>query len=383
MVKPQRAKERLQISTIEREADFAVLREPWNSLLKRSTADTIFLTWEWLYTWWQHFGAGRQLSIMLVRYGDEIVGIAPFCYQTIRIRGILPLRSLQWLGTGAVGSDYLSLIATPEYEKEVCDLVCYQLTRCADQWDLLRLTDLLDNSRIYQRLCELLGQNRELEWQPGREYICPYIQLADHCWDSYQAMLSANMRYNLRRCTKQVFQYLGGELVSCQWLQDVKPRLDQIFELHQRRWSLQGGSDGFTGQHIQAFHHTVAERLFQCGWLRLYLLEIDHRTVAGIYGFEYGGVFSFYQSGFDPELNRYSVGTVLLGQTIKQALANRLMMYDFLHGAEEYKFRWTQTVRHTHSLLVYPRQRLRPKLYCWLRKLKARLINLDNKENKE
>ena len=32
------------------------LRDEWNDLLRRSRFDTVFLTWEWQSTWWQHLG---------------------------------------------------------------------------------------------------------------------------------------------------------------------------------------------------------------------------------------------------------------------------------------------------------------------------------------
>jgi CelD/BcsL family acetyltransferase involved in cellulose biosynthesis len=63
---------------------------------------------------------------------------------------------------------------------------------------------------------------------------------------------------------------------------------------------------------------------------------------------------------------------VLMWETIKEAFSRGMAIYDFLHGTEEYKFKWTQTVKRTQSLLVYPRGRVSPRLYFWLRTLKQR-----------
>src|SRR5207249_3171661 len=106
----------IEVKVIERESDFVALKDEWNGLLARSTANTIFLTWEWLYSWWEHFQIGRRLAIRLVYDDDQLVGIAPFYYEAARIKGIIPLKSLQWLGTGEVGSDYLNVICEPIYE---------------------------------------------------------------------------------------------------------------------------------------------------------------------------------------------------------------------------------------------------------------------------
>src|SRR5438874_11297400 len=102
---------RLQVRVIEQNEDFATLGEQWNSLLARSTANTVFLTWEWLYSWWQHFGERRQLSIMLAEQDGKLVGIARLFIESSRVKGLIPMQSLQWLGTGGWGSEYLDLIA--------------------------------------------------------------------------------------------------------------------------------------------------------------------------------------------------------------------------------------------------------------------------------
>ena len=38
----------------------------------------MFLTWEWLFTWWRHYGEGKQLRVILIKDHDQIIGIAPF-----------------------------------------------------------------------------------------------------------------------------------------------------------------------------------------------------------------------------------------------------------------------------------------------------------------
>jgi CelD/BcsL family acetyltransferase involved in cellulose biosynthesis len=372
MSKPQMARQILEVRLVESNTEFEALSEEWNQLLGRSASNNIFLTWEWLYSWWQHFGKNRQLAIRLVFDCEKLVGIAPLFYESSRVRGLIPIRFLQWLGMGDVGSDYLNIIAEPGYEVQVCDLIYLELQKEKKDWDLLRLTDLPEGCSTILRFQELLSANENFMFRDGREYICPYIELKNHSQESYMESLSSNMRYNLKRRSRQVLQQLRGEITRCESIEHVSFYLDRILELHSKRWKERGGSDGFTGDEIRAFHHTVTRRLFEKGWLRLYLLEIDGSQVAGIYGIEYGDTFSFYQSGFDPAWDRYSVGMILMWHSIKDALSNRISIYDFLHGTEDYKFKWTQRVRRTKSILAYPKNRLAPKVYFWLRRLKQR-----------
>ncbi len=52
---------------------------------KTSDSDCVFLTWEWLYTWWKHLAGDRQLSILVVRRGEWLVALAPFCLRPARL----------------------------------------------------------------------------------------------------------------------------------------------------------------------------------------------------------------------------------------------------------------------------------------------------------
>lgn len=359
----------LTVRTIDRGEDFARLEQAWQGLLMRSRTNSVFLSWEWLFSWWQHFGEGHELAIKLIDYHGELIGIAPLFIENARVQGLLSMRILQWLGIGAVGSDYLDLIAAPGYEHLVAQALCQQLIREQSHWDLMRLSEILHDSPTLTDLRAQFDGNN-FEYLAGREYTCPYIDLRGQSWESYQESLSSNMRYNLRRRAKQVFNQQKAQLHYCERAEDVAQFLGEIFALHNKRWIERGGSDGFDGEQVQAFHNTVAARLFARDYLRLYLLKIEDKAVAGIYGIEYGDTFSFYQSGFDPAFDRFSVGMVLMGETIKNAIARRCSIYDFLHGVEEYKFKWTQLVRQTVTLQFYSRRKLKPRLFFWLKALK-------------
>ncbi len=58
--------------------DFFSIQYQWNQLLKESDNDNIFLTWEWVYTWWEVFGGESELFIITVKNDKgDLIGIAP------------------------------------------------------------------------------------------------------------------------------------------------------------------------------------------------------------------------------------------------------------------------------------------------------------------
>jgi CelD/BcsL family acetyltransferase involved in cellulose biosynthesis len=134
---------------------------------------------------------------------------------------------------------------------------------------------------------------------------------------------------------------------------DVESALQTTIDLHRKRWGVHGVSDAFQPEVIP-FHREFARLAAELGWLRLSVLRLDGTSVAALYGFRYGSTYYFYQSGFDPDYAKHSVGVALMGWTIKAAIEEGAVEYDFLHGDEEYKFHWASGVRSLNRLELHP-----------------------------
>ena len=60
--------------------EFRRLKEPWTRLIEEAKIDSVFLSWEWMFSWWEtyHHKLDRaSLFIILVYDGDRLVAIAP------------------------------------------------------------------------------------------------------------------------------------------------------------------------------------------------------------------------------------------------------------------------------------------------------------------
>jgi CelD/BcsL family acetyltransferase involved in cellulose biosynthesis len=126
------------VEVISNTAAFAQLRPEWTGLLARSKSRCFFLTWEWLYTWWRHLAGNRRLYLLAVRTDDELVALAPFCVSP-RFRFGHLLETVEFLGSGFAGSDYLDIIAREGYEQTAVAALSAHL---AKQPYALRLTNV-------------------------------------------------------------------------------------------------------------------------------------------------------------------------------------------------------------------------------------------------
>jgi len=95
----------------------------------------------------------------------------------------------------------------------------------------------------------------------------------------------------------------------------------------------------------QSFHRQVARRMLDAGALRMYAMRMNERIVAVFYGFAHQGTTYYYLSGFDPALDRLSIGSILVAHAVEEAVREGGTTFDFLRGAEEYKYSWGATDR--------------------------------------
>ena len=70
-------KARLDATVLEDIEEFAALEEEWEELHRDCPAATPFQSWAWLYSWWEVFGEGYELSLIKVRCGTLLAGLIP------------------------------------------------------------------------------------------------------------------------------------------------------------------------------------------------------------------------------------------------------------------------------------------------------------------
>lgn len=327
---------------------FAELRPEWNRLLSSSKSDCFFLTWEWLYTWWRHLAGDRQLHLIAVRDGDRLIAIAPLARRP-RFHFGHPLETLEFLGTGFVGSDYLDFIV-----ERGCERVARAAFRdyLGNAGYALRWTNVGPNS-FAGGLAAFLAE-RQWGVVDAQINVSPYIPLSGLTWETYLAGLGSEHRYNFRRKWQRVNRDFRVRWLAAHGRHEAREAIDIAIALHQCRWSERRKSDAFHQPELVAFHREFAPLAADLGWLRLYTLRLDDQPAASLYGFLYRGKFYFYQSGFDTVYAKHSVGLLAMGLSIQAALAENATEFDLLRGNETYKAHWARAVRDLRRLELYP-----------------------------
>jgi CelD/BcsL family acetyltransferase involved in cellulose biosynthesis len=341
----------MNVETIDTSQDFFALCDEWNTLLKSSESNCVFLTHEWLSAWWKHLADGRRLAILTARDGDELIGLLPVAERPAQLARMMP-RVLEFLGSGMIGSDYLDVIAQKGRESEVMAAFAQTLT---SRGLMLQLSQLRGADCAASLLAEQL---RQQTWTvtETKLNVCPFIDLRRYTWESYLATLGPNVRKNINRYLRNLPRTFDMRIECVQYPAGAPSALDTAIDLHHKRWNTAGTSEAFQSAPVIAFHRDFVSRAAERGWLRLLILWLDGNPAASLYGLRYGPTFYFYQSGFDPAYGKHSVGVATMGLAIKTAIEEGAAEYDFLHGDEEYKFHWAKETRELKRLELHPPQ---------------------------
>ena len=325
-------------------AGFAALRQEWNPLLRDSASDTIFLTWEWQSTWWKHLGEG-ELYILAMRTDEgRLIGIIPL-YLTTSDDG---LNDLSIVGCRDV-SDYLDLIAASGQEERVYSaLLDWLESEEAPDWDRTDLCNIPSASPTHSLLA-----NMAAAWgyqvQTEVEDVCPIIFLPS-TWDEYLSSLDGKQRHELRRKLRKAE---GSGQVNWHVVdeeRDLAAEMEAFIQLHQKSAF---EKDEFMDVQMKGFFQAVAQVLHEAGWLQLAFIEINGDKAAAMLNFDYRDSIMVYNSGFDPQKYAWlSPGIVLLAYCIQRAIELGRAKFDFMRGAEEYKFRFGGQPTEVYRLLI-------------------------------
>jgi len=185
---------------------------------------------------------------------------------------------------------------------------------------------------------------------------CPFLPLAA-TREEYFDSIGRSKRSRLKRAKKAV-EGVGCTYTLADTPETLGPALEALYALHGKRWAARGLSGNLHSPAVRAFHHRLAGTLGAQGSMRIYTLEREGKAVACDYVLHRGNTVYFYQTAFDtdPAWEEYKPGYTLLAHTIEDSVDRGAREFDFLRGREEYKERWTSTVRETWRLTLVPHE---------------------------
>jgi CelD/BcsL family acetyltransferase involved in cellulose biosynthesis len=333
----------------------------WNELLSSSKANTIFLTWEWISTWLDVVYPDAALFIIVVETkSGELVAIAPFYRTTMALLGHVKYACLRVIGDCESGGEYQDIIVRDEFMVEALELIGIILKKACKQWDCIWLPNVADWTGASKRIESMYIPCRIFSTNLIKQFSIINLP-ASHV--QYLKTLTKKFRYNIRRYKKTLFKRGKLECVRYEEGESLASWLIMLFDLHRRRWKSVGQEGSFVRRPFMTeFYMRFAPLAFKRGWLRLYSLRVNGRTVAMRYGYAYGSTLYGLQGGLDPSIK--GCGHVLLDMILAASIEEGLTAYDFLSEVVDYKQRWGAQIKMGRGIFL-GRRSLKTRLLFW------------------
>lgn len=336
----------MQLSVISDVHAFDALKADWEALHAISDANTFFSSWSFCRNWWASYGGNHGLNILALHNQQSLVAILPLYVQKRKIVRLMPYRTLMMIGTGGDTSpDYLGPIVDPEFSNRACGYLNGYLYSVGS-WDHVHLRDL--SALGAQRLQALTAVPEAFQSLSRNTNTIHYASLPD-TWDEYLSSLSANKRQQLRRYRRRLFDNESARIECLEEASDLEPWFSELVRLHFKRWSGSGVEHSFTSKSYNEFHLNYMRELLHKNQLRLWRMGLDGKTIAMNYCFSDGDTSYYFQSGFDPDFDKFHPGLVLLTHAMQSALEEGCERFDMLKGDYAFKRALAKQVDLSHS----------------------------------
>ncbi len=338
----------------------------WAALQARSSADRLFLSWEWLTLWWRHYGTtlGRTPDILAFYREGELVGLAPMYHRHVMRGGLVLAHSVQviglsWRDPEPLISEYLDVIAAGE-DLDAVRNTCAQVlleepswselvigfTAAADCWRDAFAAQATTKERYVRKLDRCISYHADLSDGFG-----PYLRTLGQS--------TRRSLWNLRRRLDS----LGEVRLELLRESEIEEGFGDLNRLHALRWN----KPAFTGKRL-SFHTSLARLLVAQGELAFSRLRVNGEVVSVLYDIRRGERQYNLKMGFDPAISvGVSLGLIHLGYAMEAAAAEKISIYDFLAGpgrTSDYKRHLSQIQRELSCVQIL-RGRLLPSLYRW------------------
>lgn len=330
-----------RVSDIKR---FERYEADWRRLQVEAGMSSVYLTWEYVTTWWRTYGAGYDLCVLVASNREgTTVGIAPLIIGRGDSGPSRNLRYLSFIGTlGDTASEFLDFLISPGLEETVVDqFYVFLLNHSPNEWDFLALRQVESNSKPLNALLKTIakesGATFRIDSTPS-----PFTSLPSS-WEDYLASRSKNFRkafkghWNRLHKRHEVRELIAGTDLS------LEEAMNQLMELNQSRW--ENGRSTFNSLLFYTHHLEIAKVFLERGWLYFRLLEVDGKIASARFDFYYGNKLWNILGGWSPEYANLSLGRIAIAKELQWSISQGLAEYDFLGGEASYKRTWASDER--------------------------------------
>lgn len=342
----------IKLNVLTKAKDFLDLKDSWNILMTNGLAKgTIFQTFDWNYTWWEHLGAPfYRLTILVADCGAEIVGIMPLMYRNY---GLGPLRGRCFEFLAKKVSNYQDIIVAETSAVSILSTIFKYLWGILGPLDYVVLENVPESSA--QRIASVANHTGSKYCVYALEGESAWIVTIEKPWTDYLFQdVSKKFRYDTQRQIRRLKEMGDLEFYSCQKEEELESFLYRLFRMKiAHRKKMGEKRTYFEDSAFYAFDQEVVHKLWKCGWLYMHELRFNDKVIGANFDLQYNGRVYCHEIAYDIDFNsKFSPGKILQYFELQKAYTHRFKEFDFGLGDTFYKRQWANGVTRTMRIIM-------------------------------
>ena len=331
------------IKVISSYDEFKSTHAAWNRLLANSSCDRVFLTHEWFTAWWQAFGDGKSLFIVVVKHKDEIIGIAPLMICKSYFRR-MPVQRITFMENE--DSPGCSFIIKRGHEFVAEDIISF-LVADVKGWSILSLNNMQLDDELKSAITEILDREKKPNII-NKGLSSPYLKIESN-WDTYYKGMSAKSRKTIRNISNRMKRW--GNIRVEEYCD--MGNFNDIVSITRKGWKYEAGKSFVNHKERMKFLKLLSEIAEENGWLSISCIYNDNTPIAYEYHLKYKNMDIALLAEFNKEYKKYSPGAYLDYKIVENLFNNGIYEYDMCGVQDEYKRKWTNSIRQYRNLIIF------------------------------
>ncbi len=343
--------ESVRVQTFTSFEDARAIASEWDALAS-GLGGSLYMTFAWCEVWWRHYGEGRELRVVSVRSGGELVGVLPFFID----KPLTPVGRARV--AKLVGSDSTLAVMDPLVEPSLAaDAFALALKQLFedDRVDMVHVgpcSGTADHAgAVRTAASQLDGGQIVRDREAGSHTI---FEMPDG-FEGYLKSLSSHQRSNYRRKLKK----LGNSFTVHLDVVREGPALEHEFaafmDMHQAQWKAVnklGHFDDWPGS--REYSWDLVRSLAASDRVRLVRLMADDQVVAYYWCFALGATYYWRLSArlFGQEWDQFALGRVGVVQMMELASGDGARAIEAGIGSYGYKENLNAQTYPLHSIAL-------------------------------
>jgi CelD/BcsL family acetyltransferase involved in cellulose biosynthesis len=313
------------------------LREPWDCLVERC-GGPVYMTFDWVRTWWDFYGGRNVLRVLLYRSGESWVGVLPLYVQTFGF-GPIKARVARLVGAN-IPPKVFNPPVDPGYARKIFAHALEHLF-VVERCDLISLGPVSQEWAPGSALAEscagagtLVAAAAHVPWDVQTRFRLP------SSFEEYLAGLSPGERKSrlkrLRHLEKQ--SKVTSDVVGDP--SGVSVEFERFVDQHTRQWQAVGKTGHFRAwPRGLEFHRAAVQAQARLGRVRFFRMLADGKVVCNRYAYLFGGTLhsELPSREVGEPWDRLGIGAVSLLKFNESAIHEGVDVVDSGLGAYEHK----------------------------------------------